>query len=200
MSGVLAPIEQILTRLASLQVANQSSFSVPLHARIWNDQFRKIDEGSIEHNPLPAGYLEFMPEDNTEIGTGVFSGPVIFRVHLGHENYDNGENTFQQDLIIFGIRDKVVGLLNHFKPIGCSALTKVHEGPNYDHKNVYEYIIDFATTLIDDSGSDYRPDAGVYIDSEPPLALEVDVTEQKSGNHQLTQQKFLINGKDSRPN
>ncbi len=200
MSGVLAPISDILTRLATLQVVNQTGITVPIHARIWNDQFRKIKEGSIEYNPLPASYLEFLPSDTTEIGKGVLSGPVTFRIHLAHENYDNGEGTFQQDLIIFGLRDKIVGLLNHFQPTGCSMLTKVHEEPNYEHDNVYEYLIDFACTLLDDTGSDYRDDAGIYINSTPPLALEVEAEIEKAGDHQLVQQRFRINGTDNRSN
>lgn len=193
MPGIVAPIRDILTRLTTMQVQNQQGQTVPLFARVWNDQFRKKDEGAIEYQPLPAGYLETMvPGEYGEIGGGVVEADVIFRIHLGHENYDNGSGAFDQDLIIFEMRDQLVGLLRGYKPAGCGSLTYIHEEPNYDHANVYEYIVDFKANFIDYSGSDYRPDSGKFIEIPGPLVLEMDLEIEKAGNHQLSQQKFNI--------
>lgn len=202
--GILAPITALLEKLASIQTTNQSGVSSGTHTRVWNNQVDKMKEGNNQYEPLPAFYLEYLSDSEFNmIGAGYLASDPVWRVHIVHENYNNADavgTTFEQDLIIFELRDKVLKELQLFKPPGSGPLTYIGEQPSYDHDNVYEYIVDFTAHFIDDSASDDNPDNGKYIYKDPPTELEVEVHILKAGPNQLTEQDFIINGKVDRTN
>jgi hypothetical protein len=61
MAGIKAPIQDILTRLTSLQVVNQDQDTVPLYARIWNNQLR-IKKEDIYAIPYPCAFVELVSD------------------------------------------------------------------------------------------------------------------------------------------
>jgi hypothetical protein len=173
MAGIKAPIQDILTRLTSLQVVNQNQATVPLYARIWNNQLR-IKKEDIYAIPYPCAFVELVsPINYDRILNGLSEADLIIRIHLAHEFYDAQDGTFEQDLLIFDLRDKIVTLLSNYQPTACGVMFLNAEQQEYDHDNVYHYIIDFKCGFIDSKGSPYDPGAGVYIDSAPPTALVV---------------------------
>lgn len=194
MAGIVTPIREILQALNRMQVINQTGVSAPLTARVWNDQIRRNIEGEIEYQPYPAAFLEITtPSTYAEIGGGIGASDLVFAIHLAHEYYDAMDGTFEQDLLIFELRDQLLGTLSHFKPTGCGPLSRISESQDYAHANIYHYIVEFTAHFIDDRGSNDITQ-GFQL-SGAPLDLEINpITVEKSGDHQLSQQKFNING------
>lgn len=192
MAAILQPIQDILTKLATLQVVNGDGKTVDLYARVWNNQLKFEHEGKSYNFPKPAAFLEVINEAKyEELGIGFQSCDVGFRVHIVHEYY-NADGTFEQDLTIFALRDSVVALLSLYQPTACGPMVRTHETQEYDHDNVYHYVIDFVTHFIDSKGSKYDPSTGKYIDTTPPTNLNLVVTEQKSGSDYPIQRQFRI--------
>lgn len=186
MPGIKQPIQDILAKLSTLQFLNQDNQTVALFARIFNDQYKKLDKGEIQTFPLPAGFLQVLnPLNLKRIGAGFDAADVIFRIHLGHWFTDAMDGTFEQDLPIFDLRDQVVALLSDFQPSGCGLLMHTADNQNYEHTNVYVYELDFNCHFIDSKGSPYDPASTVYKDSIPPTGIEIDVTKTASLSGQI---------------
>lgn len=166
MAGIKAPILDILNKLAEI-----SDFRM---IRIWNNQINYEKDGQLYNFPKPAAFLEVINDPIYEqLGLGFQSSDVGWRIHICHEFYDAQDGSFEQDLPIFDLRDKVVAKLSLFEPTACGPLTRVAETQDYEHDNIYHYIIEFVCNFIDSKGSPYDPDSGSYIDKQPPTALQV---------------------------
>jgi hypothetical protein len=192
MAGIKDAILDILTKLATLQVVNQDNQPAALYVRIWNNQVTYEDQGKMYDFPKPAGFVEVVsPATYQVIGQEYRNADISFRVHLIHEFY-NADGTFEQDLIIFALRDQVIALLTGFAPAGCGPLNCMVEEQDYVHTNIYHYILDFVCNFTDSKGSPMDAARSVYIPAIPPLTLEVDEAIGRGGG-QVTQQTFLIN-------
>jgi hypothetical protein len=192
MAGIRQPIQDILTLLATLQVTNGDAQTVPLYSRIWNNQFKYEEQGKTYDYPKPAAFLEVINKaEYRTVGTLFQSCDVGFKVHLIHEFYNN-DVTLEQDLLIFDLRDQIVALLSGVQVTACGPLERTGEYQEYDHTNVYHYIIDFITNFTDSKSSQYDPAAGKYIYSAPPTNLNLVVTEAVGGSNDLIQRQFNI--------
>jgi hypothetical protein len=190
MAAVLQPIQDVIAKLATLQVTNGDGKIVNMYTRVWNGQIKLEEEGKLYDFPKPAAFLEVINEAQyNELGLGFQSCDIGFRVHLVHEYY-NADGTFEQDLAIFALRDSVIALLNLYAPTACGPMVKKSETQDYEHTNIYHYMIDFITHFIDSKGSKYDPARGDYVDYGPPTGLNLVVTEQKDG--QAPQKQFRI--------
>jgi hypothetical protein len=171
MAGIKATITDLLARLETI-----TDFKL---VRVWNNQLKMLDK--LEAIPFPAAFLEIVaPEQLLSIGAGVTAGDLKIRIHVCHDHYDSQDGTMGQDLDIFDLKDKVVKSLSSYAPTACSALQRTGESQNYDHDNLYEYLVEFATHMIDSKGSKYDPATTTYIDSAPLTDIEIDATVQDS--------------------
>lgn len=177
MAGIKQPLQDLLTRLTTLQVVNGDGNTVDLYARVWNNQIRYEADGQLYNFPKPAAFVEVVsPATFETIGQGYQSSDIAFAIHLATECY-NVEGTFEQDLAIFDLRDRVRALLTGFQPSGCGFLNVATEQQDYEHTQVYHYIIVFVCNFTDTTGSKYddnNPDA--YKESTPPTELILNVT------------------------
>jgi hypothetical protein len=107
-----------------------------------------------------------------EIGQNMRSAVLGVNIHLVHEYY-NADGTFEQDLEIFDLRDQVTALLSQFKPTGCGLMVSMTEQQDYDHDNVYHYILTYQVDFIDSKGSPYDPGRGIYIEKQPPTDVNI---------------------------
>lgn len=149
MAGIKTPIQDILAKLATLDVVNGDGQPAKLYVRIWNNQTQKRMEGKSYDYRLPAAFLEVVsPAHYETVGERIKAGDIAFRVHIEHEYY-NGEGTFEQDLRIFDLRDSIDALLHGFQPTGCGLLEPLVETQNNDHENINTYEIDFIAQFID---------------------------------------------------
>jgi len=180
MAGIKEPLKDVLTQLAAIQVENRDNYTVPLFARVFNNQMQYEAEGKYQAYSKPAAFVEVVNNAvYQEIGKGYASCDLVFRVHLVHE-FLNEETTFEQDLGIFDLRDKVIVALSHYRPTGCGPLVRIAEAQQYDHDNVYVYVVEFMANFTDSKGSPYDEQAGKYIDTTDPVTLNTEVTIETS--------------------
>jgi hypothetical protein len=179
MSGIKAPILDVLTRLAAIQVVNAELQTVGLFTRIWNNQIARQDDGSGYAFPRPAAFVEVINAVSFDIiGLGVRSADLGFRIHLVHDYY-NGSGTMEQDLVIFDLRDQILSTvtgLSQFVPTACGAMNCVREEQEYDHDNTYHYVMDFVCKFFDSKGSPFDEGQGIVYEVTPDLDLVEEVT------------------------
>lgn len=167
MSGILTPIQDIITRL------ELSGSSVKEFVRIWNNQFDQLEERVIESFPFPCAFVEVvMPNTYEQLGGGYTSSDVIFRIHIGQTQYDSQDGRLSENKTVFALRDEIILSLTDPKwyATNCSGFMKISEEQDYRHKTVYHYIVDFTCSFIDDSGKSLRN----TITKQPPFTLVVD--------------------------
>jgi hypothetical protein len=178
MAGIKQPLIDILTRLTEIQVLNQDGQTINLYARIWNNQLRDIKEGKSYEWPRPAAFVEIVsPATYDVIGLGFRSADLGIKIHLVHDFY-NQDETFEQDLIIFDLRDQLIMALSQYCPTACGPLNCMHEDQDYDHDNLYHYICEFVCNFTDSKGSKHDPEAGKVIESVDP---NLDLSTVKDG-------------------
>ena len=157
---------------AILDIKNiiQSSYGF---CRIFNNQFKYMEQGKIESFPFPCFFVEVqMNQNHSQLSSGFSESDVTFKIHIGQTEYDSVDGTLEENKSIFSLRDSIVRLLTYYEPSGCSRLMKVSEQQDYEHTDVYHYIIDFQCSLIDTTGGE----AFNYVN--PPVQLTVTATPQ----------------------
>jgi hypothetical protein len=169
MAGIKQPILDLLTLLATVPGI--------VHTRIWNNQLEHTRQAEEKYIPLPAAFVEVVPGVQFEALTmGMTSADIVFRIHLVHEYYDAQNGTFEQDLAVFDLRDAIMAKLTLFQPTACTPLTFFSEEQDYDHDNLYHYVMDFACNFTDSKGSPLDPDSGKFIVKNPPTGIVVNAT------------------------
>lgn len=201
MAGILSPIQALLTLLKTIPVPGGDGEVITPTVRVWNNQvqyMRDPNGAKVESFPLPAFFPQITPDAVFEdIGQGYRGADLGIKIHIVHEYVDGGDGNFEQDLLIFGLRDLVIGYLTDVKLPGCGPLNSIGEGQEFDHDNVYHYTVDFVCNFTDSKGSRYdssKPDA--FIQSGAPVTLDAAVTLDKdaAGGAQV-RNKFIINTK-----
>lgn len=192
MAGIKAPIQDILTKLSTIQVTNGDSKTVSLYARIWNNQIEAEKAGESYAYSKPAAFVEVIsPVIFEELGQNYRSADLGISIHLVHEYY-NLDGTFEQDLAVFDIRDKIVAALSQFKPTGCGQLVSTGEEQDFNHDNIYHYVISLVCNFIDSKASQYDAGRGVYLDKTPPTDLTLNVTRADTPIFDLIPQPYKI--------
>lgn len=168
MAGIKQPIQDVITQLKTITDLQT--------VRVFNNQIAMEREGKYADYAKPAAFVEV--QNDVEWGQlegGVSAADLAFRIHLVHEYYDDQAGNFEQDLVIFDLRDKVIAALMLFEPTACSAMQKLQEQQDFDHDNLYEYTIDFITHFVDDKG------AKQYISTTNPTpVINAQFTEPKN--------------------
>lgn len=192
--GIADAMRSVMELMSTLPVTNGDGDSTTPYVRVWNNQLREARDGKIEGFRYPVLLLEIVNDVRYQvIGQGFRDADVAFRVHIIHEYYNDAEGvTYAQDLKVFEIRDALIALLTYFTPEGSGPLTAVNEGQDYDHDNLYHYIVDFVANFTDSKGSRLADGRTVYINKTPPTALEVQGQIDQDGGGQLTEQGFNI--------
>jgi len=122
-------------------------------ARVWNNQFALQEDGQIYSFPFPCCFIEIVNPDHNQLGLGFTQSDLIIRFHIGQTYYNDPNNgTIEQNLTIFDLRDELVSAFTYYEPVLCSGLMKVHEEQDFEHTNVYHYILDFKCSFVDTVG------------------------------------------------
>lgn len=145
MPGIKQPIVDVMTRISS-QISDFKTI------RIWNNQVRHNAEGQYPDYPKPACFVQVLSSVDFEALPGsVASADLGFVFHIVHEYYDANDGTFEQDLPVFDLRDKVLEAFTLFKPSGCGPMTLVTDTQDDDHTNIYEYQVGFVCHFLDNT-------------------------------------------------
>lgn len=187
MAGIKASIIDVLSRLASLTVTNGDGQAVPPHVRIWNNQVQYDADGKLQPFRKPAFFVEVLNNQVYEIlGQQFRSCDLTFKIHIVQEYYDAQDGTYEQDLLIYDLRDQVISNITAFEPTACGPMEAMAEVQDYEHTNIYHYVIDFVCNFTDSIGSKYDPNhPEAYINSTPPTDLELQTTTAHQTNTTL---------------
>lgn len=168
MAGLRLPFQDILTKLATINVTTPDGLTVPLYARKFNNQIRDEKGSKLYDFQRPAAFVELVSPVTFEIiGTGFRSADIGIKIHLVHDFY-NQDGTFEQDLVIYDIRDMVIMALSQYCPTACGPLNCVSEYDDYDHDNLVVYVCEFICNFTDSKGSKYDPTKGLYDETQDP--------------------------------
>lgn len=200
MAGIKQPIQDVLARLSNLDVRGRDGVDKKLYCRIWNNQIRDRGEAREYDYSTPACFVEVVnPQEYKLIGQGYRAADLVFRLHIEHEYY-NADGTFEQDLEIYDLRDKIVELMQHFKPTACGQMVVVEEVQNYDHDNVNTFLIDIITHFIDDVGRRryiYENIQDVQFDIDTPHVTQTQLMTMRPGRVQSTAVTATVDGQST---
>lgn len=197
MAGIKQFIEGILSHLSAIEVTNQDGNTVPLYTRVWNNQIDRERAGETYTYPKPAAFVEIeSPMMFEEVGKNMRTATLSINIHLVHEYY-NQDGTFEQDLTIFDLRDQVIASLSQFTSEGAGELVSNGETPDYDHDNLYHYIVSYFCEFTDTKGSPYDEGRGIYIEKDPPTDLELVIHKANSINPPLIQYYNILQPTDT---
>ena len=193
MAGIKQPLQDILTQAATLTASNGDGAITNVYVRVWNNQIDRMKKGESYAFPLPALFVEIVsPVAYQEIGGNVLTADLGFNIHIVTQNLDNGGGTFDQDLVVFDLRDALFALFSKFKPTACGEMVIVNEQQDYDHDNVYHYVVSWVCHYLDSKASPYDSAAGKFIDSQYPLALTLNEAKDTQPIMETGTQTFRI--------
>lgn len=161
---------------AILDIKNRLQSTIGF-CRIWNNQLRWMEQGQIESFPMPCAFVEvLMSQEHDQLSMGFTESDVTFRIHVAAVEYDAQDGTLEENKSIFSLRDSVVQLLTYFEPSGCSRLMKIREEQDYEHTNVYHYMISFKCSFIDTTGGITLPQSLITnLEVDAQLALNIQI-------------------------
>ena len=116
---------------------------------IWNNQFNYISDGSVYSFPFPNAFIEVISDNLQDIGGQYQGSDLLINIHIGQDFY-NGTN-IDENFNIFALRDLLVKSLSNFQPITCGKMIKVSETQDFEHTNVYHYILGYKVHFIDNT-------------------------------------------------
>jgi hypothetical protein len=123
--------------------------------QLWNNQLESLKAKDTEANimysfSLPALFVEFLNLETEQLGNGIqLYVNLLIRIHILHRQEDAGDGTLEQNLAVFDLRDAVQLALQSFRPAGASEFIRQKQEMDYNHNNVYHYIMDYGCTYID---------------------------------------------------
>lgn len=168
MSGIKAPIVDVMTKLRAIMQVDNPTVPMFQTVRLWNNQTTYEKEGQYVGYNKPAVFLEVLNDvawDQLLEGVTVADLGIVF--HIIHEFYDDQAGNFEQDLIVFDLRDAITKAFMLYQPPGCCAMMKVSETMDYEHDNIYHYIVQFVCSFVDDKG------IKTYAIQAPPTGVDL---------------------------
>lgn len=168
MAGIKDTITDVLAKIKTATVVNPDGSTVTPYVRIWNNQLQDERDGKTYDYPKPAFFVEIVnPSVYQIMGEGYRNSDVVIRVHLVHEYMNADAGGYEQDLPVFDLRDQTIELLTRYEPAGCGPMECVSEEADYNHDNLYHYVMDFVCNFTDDKGRKR------YVIKEPTTDLEI---------------------------
>ena len=145
-------IQSLITRLQGMTVTSNEGTSIAPHVGVFNNQIERKRDGTGYVYATPAIFVEVLPDSGGHISMGATAYDLTLRIHVEHAHL-NTEDSLDQNLLVFDLRDKVIRQLNGFQPTGCSPMCLITEQQNHDHANTYVLLIDYRTHYIEQVGS-----------------------------------------------
>lgn len=145
------------------------------YSGVWNNQIDEAVKGKNYSFDDPAVFYEFNPGDCKLLGARVQSYPdTEIVIHIYVVLLDGGNDTMDENLLIFDIADYVrVKMINANLPF-CSTLMPLSDNQDYEHNNVYHYILRYKTNYITSIGSEFDPNTTIkgYLNN-PNLSINL---------------------------
>lgn len=128
------------------------------HVDIWNNQVQYMRDQTIEAIALPAIFVEVLFTEGAHDGEQMTTRQCQLRLHIVMEKL-NTEGTFARNLVIYDMRDVVLQWFskwhetNYGYPYDFTPFQYTGESPQYDHDNLYEYVLEFSTMFSEVMGN-----------------------------------------------
>lgn len=142
---------------------------------VWNNHVDRILSGDGYSYAQPAAFVELESQEVYNLLGGLTQTDYIVRIHIVHTELDAADGTLDQNLNVFDWRDAVKVKFTGLKPTNFGNLMFYNEFQDYDHNNVYHYIMEFIGGFIDTKGSPLDADSGTWVNTTPPTALDLTV-------------------------
>lgn len=136
-------------------IVDDNNNNIFINRAVWNDQVNRMLSGKGELYDTPSVFVE-MQFKNKEINLGqklnAFDIDLIF--HIVMMELDTGDYNYDQNVNIFTYRDFIHKSFMLFFPANCGPTKYIGEKQNYNHGNLYEYLITYRTHFIDTTSYD----------------------------------------------
>lgn len=190
-SGITNVINDVLTKLRAIPYRWSSQGVVyggpdksrPNHlfqlVRVWNDQVKREANAGSEGKggytfEKPACFVEMIPSESMQLTQNVTVTDYIFRLHIVDGQLDAGnEEDMDQNLTVMTYRDIANVYMVATNAPNCSTFFACDEKQDFDHGEVYHYIVDLKCCFTDTKGSALDPDQVQYIFKEPDTDAEL---------------------------
>ena len=173
-------ITDIMTKLREIPELN--------FVHVFNNQFEYMERQESYSFPFPCAFVEVLNQQNyTQLLNGYQQSDLDIRIHIGQEQYDSMDGNMEENLTIHDLRDLVYSKLSLYKPSMCTELSKISETQDYEHTNIYKYLIDFRTGFIDNVASTLIEPT--LID---PITLEIDVVRDNDLTPNIDKTEIII--------
>lgn len=116
------------------------------HVRLFNNQFENMEKE--DTFAFPCVFVQFLNLDWSTETEGVQKGDTTIRLHVGFETLKT-EDLEKFDIIDDQIHKYIEGLESE----DFSKLSRTNEEQDVNHDNVYVWLMDYGTNLLDDSGA-----------------------------------------------
>jgi len=118
------------------------------YVSVWNNQMEYIENGGDYSFPLPSGFIELITDNLQDIGGGYQGSDLTANIHILHNNLTNPDDIgLNSD--IFDLKNNIIKLFFKFQPTQSSIFIRVSEQQDFNHDNVYHYIITYKLHYID---------------------------------------------------
>lgn len=142
--------------------------------RMWNNQIAWEKDGSGYTFEKPACFLELRPGETLQYLDNVTSTDYTFILHIVDMRLGEPDEVgMDQNLTVYEYRDKTKAKMVGFSPRNCSTMFQTDERQDYDHTDVYHYLLDFKSGMTDTKGSILDPEQDKVTYSSPPTNLEL---------------------------
>jgi hypothetical protein len=173
-------------------VTNLNGDTVPLYSHTWNNHLQHLQDGTGYIFPRPACFVEVLNEVTFEMmGGGYRNADLGIRLHIISDFYNN-EGTYEQDDIALDLRDEVLSMMKFYVPTACTPLECRKESQDYDHANVYHYILDYTCNFVDSKTSMYDDQNPLVFEAPANPDLDVTVTPGTPPISTPETQEFII--------
>lgn len=140
---------------------------------IWNDQLARMRDDSQYAIQNPSCYIQLETTNFGQLGCEYQGLDILISIHIIAEELNALDNTIDNFYSIFTLRDDVIYALSLFNADMGGFMQKENEYQDYEHTNLYHYVLQYRMHWIDDAA--IRP----KIIKNPPTDLDIKIEIQK---------------------
>lgn len=118
---------------------------------VWNNQIERMINSESYAIMNPSVYVELETQDQHQLLENYQGYDINVNIHIVAEELDAGDGNIDEFISVYTLRDEVVKKLNFFRINQGGFLTKISEIQDYNHSNLYHYIITYRAHYIDNT-------------------------------------------------
>lgn len=168
-------ITELKAKLNSINIVTQDSITIPLTALVWNNQIEYLRQGQQMVLPNICSFVEIIVNNSNAVGGQSYNidSELTINIHLLHTHYST-EGSNDENLLVYDLRKLVIDKLYNYKSNSMvSTINKISEQMDYDHDNLYHYILTYNARIREQINTE-----NIFTLSVPPISLQLDVNEQ----------------------